>query len=143
MYPGAKSLSVDPSGDLVLTGSDSGIAGVYSVSKKSPVQELQTGPGTTTGAIWAGARAVASTSNGIVKVFDNESEIATFSGHAGEVAALAIHPSGDILASVGGDKSYILYDLTTLTQAVQIYTDSGRARKILFLSYYTVQLTIA
>ena len=127
LYSGAKSLSIDPSGDLVLTGSDSGIAGVYSVSKSAPVQELQTGPGTTTGAIWAGPRAVVSTSKGTVKVFNNDSEIATFSGHAGKVAALAVHPSGDILASVGSDKSYILYDLTTLTQAIQIYTDSGKS----------------
>ena len=126
IYPGAKTLSADSSGDLVLTGSDTGVAGVYCISKNSIIQELQVGSGTVTDAAWASSRAVVSTSKGIVKVFENGSETASFSGHAGTVAALAVHPSGEILASVGIDRSIILYDLTSSTQATQIYTDSGR-----------------
>lgn len=117
---------MDPSGDLVLTGGKNGVAGVYCISKNSIIQELQVGSGTVTDAVWAGPRAVVSTSAGIIKVFENGSEMASYSGHAGAVTALAVHPSGDILASVGIDKSFILYDLTSSTQATQIYTDSGR-----------------
>ena len=98
---------------------------MYSLSENNVVHELEVGSGTVTDAVWAGDRAVFATSAGNVKIFDRGSEIASFSGHAGRVTALALHPSGDILASVGVDKTYIFYDLTTSTQALQIATDSG------------------
>ena len=125
LYPGARSLATDTSGDLVLLGGDNGVAGVYSASKNEIVQELEVGSGAVTDAIWAGTRAIVSTSSGVIKVFEGESEVVHFSGHAGKVTALALHPSGEILASVGVDKSYILYDLTTYKQATQVYTDAG------------------
>ena len=78
-----------------------------------------------TNTLWAGNKAIVSTSAGLVKVFENGLETSSFSGHAGEVTALALHPSGEILASVGVDKSYIFYDLTSSVQALQISTDSG------------------
>lgn len=127
LYPGARSLSTDASGDLVLLGGDNGVAGVYSASQNKIVQEMEVGSGAVTDAVWAGSRAVVSTSSGVIKVFEGQSEVATFSGHAGKVTALAMHPSGDILASVGVDKSYILYDLTSYKQATQIYTDAGKS----------------
>lgn len=66
------------------------------------------------------------TSAGIVKIFEDGLETAHFSGHAGEVTALALHPSGQLLASVGVDKSYIFYDLDSSVQSVKIGTDSGK-----------------
>lgn len=128
LYPGARSLSTDISGDRVLLGGDNGVAGIYSASQNKIVQEMEVGSGAVTDAIWAGTRAVVSTSSGVIKVFDDSSEIASFSGHAGKVTALALHPSGEILASVGVDKSYILYDLVSYKQATQIHTDAGKAK---------------
>ena len=124
-YLNARSIALNSNGDLALFGGDNGRAGVYSLSENNVVHELEVGSGTVTDAVWAGDRAVFATSAGNVKVFDRGSEIASFSGHAGRVTALALHPSGDILASVGVDKTYIFYDLTTSTQALQIATDSG------------------
>lgn len=64
-----------------------------------------------------------STSSGTVKVFgDGE---ATFTSHAGSANGLALHPGGGILASVGVDKSFVLYDLEAGKAVTQIYTDSG------------------
>lgn len=51
--------------------------------------------------------------------------MASFGTHAGEVSALALHPSGDVVASVGVDKSYVLYDLTTSAVGTQVYSNSG------------------
>lgn len=92
------------------------------------MQELAAGS-PITDALWAGNRAILGTSAGAVKIFENDVEISSFSGHAGEVTALALHPSGEILASVGVDKSYIFYDLSSSTQALQMSTDSGMITK--------------
>lgn len=126
LYSGARSLSADTSREVLLTGGDNGVAGVYNVSTNQLVQELEVGSGAITDAVWIGSRIAISTSSGIVKLFDNGAESSTFSCHAGKVTALAVHPSGDILASVGVDKSYILYDLENSTQATQVYTNSGK-----------------
>jgi pre-mRNA-processing factor 19 len=53
---------------------------------------------------------------------DNET---TFTSHAGSANGLALHPSGDILASVGVDKSFVFYDLPGGKPVTQVYTDSG------------------
>lgn len=76
--------------------------------------------------LWAGSKAIVGTSTGKVKIFENGFETGNLSGHAGELTALALHPSGQILASVGVDKSYIFYDLESLVQSVQCGTDSGK-----------------
>ncbi|KAM0801349.1 cell cycle control protein [Usnea florida] len=124
LYDGAQEISVDLSGDLVLLGGSDGIAGVFSIPQNKLVQELAVGS-PITGTLWAGSKAIVGTSSGTIKVFENGVEVSSFSRHAGAVTALALHPSGDMLASVGVDKSYILYDLSSSTQAIQIYTDSA------------------
>ncbi|KAL1987335.1 hypothetical protein VTN96DRAFT_4051 [Rasamsonia emersonii] len=124
LYPGGKSLALDPTGDLVLVGGVDGVAGVYSLSKQQVVQTLKAG-GPVTDAVWAGNKAIVASATGAVKVFENGTEIANFTSHAGEVTALAVHPSGDIIGSVGVDKSYVLYDLTTSSPITQIFSDSG------------------
>lgn len=125
LYAGARTVSVDASGDLALLGGTDGIAGVFSISQNKLIQELPVGS-PVTDTLWAGSKAVVGTSSGKVKAFENGVEVSSFSGHAGAVTALALHPSGDILASVGVDKSYILYDLTSSSQVLQISTDSGK-----------------
>ncbi|MCJ1463524.1 hypothetical protein MMC07_002132 [Pseudocyphellaria aurata] len=120
----ARSIPLDNSGDLALVGGVDGSAGIYSISQKKKVHEIEVGDGSVTDAIWVGERAVFATSAGNVKIFESGIEVSSFNGHLGEVAALAVHPSKEILASVGVDKSYIFYDLTSLTQATQVYTNS-------------------
>jgi pre-mRNA-processing factor 19 len=87
------------------------------------VQQSFKAGGAVTDTVWFGDTPVVSTSSGTVKVF-GESEV-TFKSHAGSINALALHPTGDILASVGVDKSFVFYDLLSGKAITQIYTDSG------------------
>lgn len=64
------------------------------------------------------------TAKGSVKVFESGSEVASFSEHAGPATALSLHPSGDILGSVGSDKSIVFYDLSTNTRVSRSYAES-------------------
>lgn len=73
---------------------------------------------------------------GTVKIFENGAETASFASHAGEVTAVAVHPTGDIVGSVGVDKSYVLYDSTTSTVVAQVYGSAGEF--ILLYAMYTV-----
>ena len=127
LYPGSRSLALDKSGDIALLGGSDGVAAVFSVSHSEVLQTLKGGGGGITGGLWAADRVVIATSTGNVKVFDDGSEVSSFSGHAGEAASIALHPSGEILASVGIDKSYIFYDLEASKIATQVYTDSGKS----------------
>ena len=120
---------MDKSGDLAIVGGVDGIAGVYSIPDQRVLQALKGGGGSITGAVWAGSRAIISTSSGKVKMFEGQAELLTFSAHGGEVADIALHPSGDILASVGVDKSYVLYDLESMTTITQFHSDSGKLER--------------
>ncbi|KAI9816825.1 MAG: hypothetical protein M1827_001470 [Pycnora praestabilis] len=123
-YPGSRSLSIDASGDLVLFGGTDGIAGIYSLSQDKIVQALKGGSGAITDTLWIDGKSAISTENGLIKIFENGTEIANLSAHAGEVRALALHPSQEILASVGVDKSYVLYDLSSLNAVSQVFSDA-------------------
>ncbi|KAI9749415.1 MAG: hypothetical protein M4579_006881 [Chaenotheca gracillima] len=125
MYPGGKAVAVDASGDLALIGGSDGIAGVYSLSQGQLVQALKGSNGAITDVLWSGTKAVVATAGGSVRIFEGSSEVASFTSHAGPVSALALHPSGEILASVGVDKSYVLYDLENLRPITHIHTDAG------------------
>lgn len=125
LYPGGKILSVDRSGDLALIGGSEGIAGIYSIPENRVLRVLRGGGGSITGGAWAGSKAIVSTSAGRVEIFEEADVLASFSTHAGEVADLAVHPSGDIAASVGVDKSFVLYDMTASAVVTQVYSNSG------------------
>ncbi|KAJ9488022.1 hypothetical protein VN97_g5281 [Penicillium thymicola] len=124
LYPGGRALSINTTGDLALVGGVDGVVGVYSLSQKTVVQTLKT-DGPVTDATWAGDKAVVGSSTGSVKVFENGAEVASFASHAGEVTAVTVHATGDIVASVGVDKSYVLYDLATSTVVSQIFSDAA------------------
>ncbi|RAH65746.1 WD repeat PRP19 family protein [Aspergillus aculeatinus CBS 121060] len=124
LQPGAKTLSVNSSGELAIVGGAEGTASVYSVSQKQVVQVLPAS-GPITSAAWAGEKAIVASSTGSVKVFENGTEIANFNSHAGAATAVAVHATGDIVASVGADKSYVLYDLTTNSVITQIFSDAS------------------
>ncbi|CAH0015733.1 unnamed protein product [Clonostachys rhizophaga] len=78
-----------------------------------------------TNTAWAGSKIVFGTAQGSVKVFDSGNEVAQATEHAGPVAAVSVHPSGAILASVGGDKSIVFYELETLKRVSRAFTNSA------------------
>lgn len=96
--------------------------GIYSIPEEKIQQNFPAGAAITD-AVWYGSQPVASTSSGSVMVFGDAE--AKFTSHAGSANALALHPSGEILASVGVDKSFVFYDLVDKTAVTQVYTDSG------------------
>ena len=124
-YPGSTSIALNSSGDLVLLGGTDGVAGMYSLAKNEVVQTLRVGVGTVTKSVWAGGRAILAMSSGAVKVFESGLESASFTTHAGETCDLAVHPNGDILASVGVDKTFVIYDLETSKVVTRVHTKSG------------------
>ncbi|KAI9747036.1 MAG: hypothetical protein M1835_002250 [Candelina submexicana] len=119
LFKGSKSVAIDSTGDLALAGGEDGNVGVYSISQRAVIQTLQNGNGGVTDTLWWAGKAVISTTDGSVKIFDNGSEVASLRSHSGEITSLALHPSGEILASVGVDKSYVLYDLSELNAITQ------------------------
>lgn len=97
---------------------------MFSFSKNKSSHVLKGGQGSATGGLWAQDKAVVSYSNGSIKVFEAEQEISSFSVHAGSANAVALHPGGSILASVGEDKTYVLYDLESDQVLTQVQADS-------------------
>lgn len=81
-----------------------------------------------TDTLWSGSKLMLATAKGSVKVYDKGSEVASFSEHAGAATALSLHPGGNILASVGTDKSFVLYDLSGLQRVSRVYTDAALTR---------------
>lgn len=99
-------------------------AGVYSVEENKVRETLEVGS-PVTDAVWFGSSPVISTTSGAVKIFSGGDARTTFNSHAGSANRLALHPSGEILASVGVDKSFVFYDLPGGKAVTQVYTDSG------------------
>jgi pre-mRNA-processing factor 19 len=124
LYPSTTTLALDTAGELAIVGGAQG-AGVLSISENKLVQQLNIGRGSVTDAVWYGSQPVVATSAGAIKVFNDGQEVASFTSHAGAANALALHPTGDILASVGVDKSFVFYDLVASKPVAQVYTDNG------------------
>lgn len=122
LFPGSTSLAVDEAGQLAVTGGSDGAVGVFSISENKVQQSFKAGSAVT-GALWYGGHPVVSTSSGAVKVLGKGQ--VSFTSHAGSANGLALHPSGEILASVGVDKSFVFYDLPGGSAVTQVYTDSG------------------
>ena len=125
LYPGSSSIAVDELGERAIVGGSDGIAGIYSLPDNKILMVLKVGGGAITDAVWYDDKPVISTSSGAIKVFDGDQEAVAFKSHAGAANALAMHPSGEILASVGADKSFVLYDLVDPKPVTQVYTDCG------------------
>jgi WD40 repeat protein len=122
LYSGSSCLAVDEAGQLVIVGGSDGMVGVYSISENQVQQSFQA-ESSITDAVWYGNYPVVSTSSGAVKIYGSTET--TFTSHAGSANGLALHPSGDILASVGIDKSFVFYDLPAGRIVTQVYTDSS------------------
>ena len=126
LCPATRTFSLNSSGELALIGGTNGLVNVYSLPQSRVLESLKAG-GPVTSAVWAGDKAIVASSTGSVKVFEKGAQLASFSSHAGEVTALAVHATGDIIASVGVDKSYVLYDLSTNSVITQVFSDACKS----------------
>ena len=126
LYPGSKFIALSKSGEVALVGGADGLGGVFSIGGNKLVQPIIVGDGEITDGVFYEANPVFATSTGAVKVYGQDSKpVATFTKHAGPCRGLALHPAGDILASVGVDKSFVIYDLAKSKAVSQIYTEHG------------------
>jgi pre-mRNA-processing factor 19 len=122
LYPGSICVAAAENGESVIVGGTDGVAGIFSIAENKLQKSFKAGSAITDAA-WYGTEAVVSTTSGAIKLFGN-SEM-SFTSHAGSANGLAMHPCGDILASVGVDKSFVFYDLVAGKAVAQVYTDSG------------------
>lgn len=126
---GSRALAIGGNGKIVLLGGLDGTGCIYSMKKKETLRVIEAGDGPITDAVCLdfeeNLRSAVSTSSGAVKIFEGETELASFTTHAGPCTAIALHPSKEILASVGEDKSVVLYDLERRTTLMQRFTSAG------------------
>ncbi|KAI1816186.1 WD40-repeat-containing domain protein [Poronia punctata] len=111
-------------GSYAAVGGLEGDVAIYSVEADTLERQFTVGE-PVTGSLWAGSKVFFSTAKGSVKVFENGTEIVSFSEHAGAATGIALHPSMSILASIGVDKSFVFYDLKKLERATRVYTDAA------------------
>ncbi|KAF7189098.1 Pre-mRNA-processing factor 19 [Pseudocercospora fuligena] len=122
-FTGAKFLASDDSGDFFLTGDSDGTMGVYDLSSGTFTTRTSLSAGAILGGAWAHDKQAVSTSSGVVVVAQEGAIQGKFQQHAGAATAVAGHPSGKLLVSVGYDKSYIIYDLDSMKALTQVYGD--------------------
>lgn len=125
-FTGANTLAVDETGDFFLCGDSDGDIGVYDLKQNAFTIRSNVGAGAITSGAWAHDKPVVATTSGAVVVTEGGSAKMKFHQHAGAATAVAVHPCGDLIASVGADKSYVLYDIQTGKVLTQIYADSGK-----------------
>ena len=133
-FTGAMTLAVDESGDSFLCGDSDGDIGVYDLKQNAFTTRSNVGAGAITGGAWAHDKPIVATSSGAVVVTEGGSVKTKFHQHAGAATAVAVHPCGELVASVGADKSYVLYELSNEKVLTQSYTDSGKSARFTVLS---------
>jgi pre-mRNA-processing factor 19 len=129
LYPGARALAVNGSGDTALIGSADGVLGIFSISEQKVTAALKSGSGAVTAALWWESKPIIATAAGSVKAYGDaasNAEAFELGSHAGRATSVALHPSGQILASTGEDKTYKLYDLASMKVVTQVLTPSGK-----------------
>ena len=96
--------------------------------------QIKTGTGISDGLLWDG-HAVLGLADGTVAAYTGSKQAFSYSVHAGAVKALSLHPEGNLLASVGEDKSYILYDLSNPDAGAvsRVFADSGTFTRNIYL----------
>ncbi|PNY24662.1 Pre-mRNA-processing factor 19 [Tolypocladium capitatum] len=122
--PLSQATSLDLEGDYAALGGLKGEAAIYSIQadtleRQVPVNE----PVTDT--LWAGTKVFFATSQGTIKVYEGGNAVASLSEHAGPATALSAHPGGELLASVGTDKSVVFYDLGSMKRVSRVFTDAS------------------
>lgn len=136
----SRALALDNSGKTAIVGGADGSSCVYSIADRETLQSAQgDGSEITDVVAWehdGQISPVIGTSAGEIAVLENGVKKAQFKQHIGSVTALALHPSGEILASVGTDKRVVLYDLSNSQVVSQAFVDSGNN----FYSVITITL---
>ncbi|CAI4218979.1 unnamed protein product [Parascedosporium putredinis] len=117
-------LTVQEEGSYAAISSAQGDTAIFSVDEGKVERQLAVNE-PVTDEIWTGTKLIVSTAKGSVKVYDSGKEIASLTEHAGAATALALHPSGDLVASVGADKLVVFYHLESFTPVGRCYTDSA------------------
>jgi pre-mRNA-processing factor 19 len=93
-----------------------GLAVLYSLAQNQTLHILNCGEGCITAALFWEQKPVLAMLTGAIKIFENGDVVGEMLVHAGAVTDISLHPTGDILASVGEDKSIVFYDLTTMNR---------------------------
>lgn len=122
--PQATTLAI--SGGYAAAGGLTGESAVYSVDADQLERQIPVGEAVTA-SLWTSSKLIFATSQGTVKVYEAGSEAAAASEHAGAATALSVHPGGQLLASVGSDKSIVFYELDTLKRVSRAYADSRKS----------------
>lgn len=100
-----------------------GEAAVYSIEADNVERTVAVNE-PVTDTLWSESKVFFATSQGNIKVYEAGNEIGTLSEHAGAASGLSLHPSGDLLASVGTDKSIVFYHLGTMKRVSRAYADA-------------------
>lgn len=116
--PQASSLGIESG--YAAVGGLTGDAAIFSIATGQTERSLKVDE-PVTDTVWSGSKVAFATAKGSVKVFESGNEVASFSEHAGAATCLAMHPGGQILASVGADKSFVFYDLADLKRVTRVY----------------------
>ncbi|KAK1634932.1 WD40-repeat-containing domain protein [Colletotrichum phormii] len=122
--PVSNASSLATEGSYAAISGRGGDAAIYSVEADQVERQVAVNE-PVIDSVWTGSKLIFATSKGSVKVFEGGSEVASISEHAGPATSLSLHPTGDLLASVGSDKSIVLYDLNTLRKISRAYADSA------------------
>jgi pre-mRNA-processing factor 19 len=121
--PVPRATALDVEGSYAVAGGLNGEAAIYSVEADNVERTIPVGE-PVTDTLWAGSKVFFATSQGNVKVYEAGNEVGTLSEHAGPASGLSLHPSGDLLASVGTDKSIVFYHLETMKRVSRAYADA-------------------
>ena len=125
-FTGAKCLAVDSAGDFFLCGDSDGDIGVFDLNQTAFVTRSQLGAGAVLSGAWAQGKAVVATATGSIVISEGGNVQAKIHQHAGAAHAVDVHPSVEIIASAGIDKSYVLYELSSGRVLTQIFSDCGK-----------------
>lgn len=120
----ASFLSVNKSSNSAVTGSVSNGAYIISSTDGSVATVVADEP--VTAGVWTSSGIAVGTSRGKVALYENGQRVASLGSHASDVTGLAVHASGEILASCSSDKTYALYDLEQKQDLTQVQTSSGK-----------------
>lgn len=134
-----------PKGDMLSTGSWSGLCKIWSVPDCKLIKTLR-GHNERVGAIvWhpgsgisqdpSGVNLASCAADGTVRLFSLESEtpIASLTGHDARVARVAFHPSGRYLASTCFDRSWRLWDVERKTELLH---QEGHSRDVYDVAFH-------
>lgn len=123
----ATDTNIDKGGMQVVLGGNDGSVCIYNFPRDETMRVFDAGQGMVNDCLCVDfeskLRSAFALATGEVKLFDSDNLVVAFTDHAGSANALALHPGGQILASVGDDKTVVLYDVFAKTKLTQFATD--------------------